>query len=261
MLMGRRMAENGIVCVCVDYRNFPQARVGGMLEDVRDACVWLQRHIVSFGGDPDRMWLVGQSAGAHLASLFLLLQAKAWHALAPPVPAAVAEGSPVLFRRWMDTVAAEAAAAVAAADTTQRMNAYLDLFATSDEVRDSDPRDTTKTDGSSVPLLARGGSHHHSGVPSLPHMAVLASLPRFRGLIGISGPYEISPIYLSFLERRGINSRLLRTIFDRDASVVPDSDSAPITDEELRHVSPTCLARHDLGLRESMGHRLPQVCT
>ena len=58
--MGRRFSENGVVCVCVDYRNYPQSRVVGMLEDVRDALIWTKANIATYGGDPDRIWLVGQ---------------------------------------------------------------------------------------------------------------------------------------------------------------------------------------------------------
>ena len=61
-LMGRRFSQNGVLCICVDYRNYPQSRVVGMLEDVRDALIWTKANVASYGGDPDRIWLIGQVA-------------------------------------------------------------------------------------------------------------------------------------------------------------------------------------------------------
>ena len=37
--------------------------------DVGEAIGWLSRHVASYGGDPDRIALIGHSAGAHLVSL------------------------------------------------------------------------------------------------------------------------------------------------------------------------------------------------
>ena len=75
-------AENGqqqqprLLFVTPDYRNFPQARVPGMVRDVAAAVAWVEAHIGEYGGDARRVHVVGQSAGAHLAVLALLLQAR-----------------------------------------------------------------------------------------------------------------------------------------------------------------------------------------
>jgi len=47
-----------------------------MVEDINSAMIWIFKNISSYGGDPDAMTLVGQSAGAHLTVLNLLQQAK-----------------------------------------------------------------------------------------------------------------------------------------------------------------------------------------
>jgi len=39
------------------------------IDDVADAFAWTYAHIANFGGDPQRIWLFGQSAGGHLVSL------------------------------------------------------------------------------------------------------------------------------------------------------------------------------------------------
>lgn len=42
-----------------------------MAEQVRRAIVWVWRHAASFGGDRDRLYIGGQSSGAHLAAVAL----------------------------------------------------------------------------------------------------------------------------------------------------------------------------------------------
>eukprot|EP00467_Chlorarachnion_reptans_P025747 CAMPEP_0114531190 /NCGR_PEP_ID=MMETSP0109-20121206/25916_1 /TAXON_ID=29199 /ORGANISM="Chlorarachnion reptans, Strain CCCM449" /LENGTH=396 /DNA_ID=CAMNT_0001714003 /DNA_START=330 /DNA_END=1517 /DNA_ORIENTATION=+ len=71
-IMGQLLQKNGIICVSSDYRNFPQASVGNMLDDIEDSIEWVKRNIIRYGGDLDQVTLVGQSAGAHLSALALL---------------------------------------------------------------------------------------------------------------------------------------------------------------------------------------------
>ena len=54
------------------YRNFPQARIPGMVDDVHDAIGWVLANAARLGGNPDEVTLVGQSAGAHLSAMVLL---------------------------------------------------------------------------------------------------------------------------------------------------------------------------------------------
>eukprot|EP00775_Hariotina_reticulata_P013750 gene13750-13869_t len=74
-LLARRLCDAGIIVTCLDYRNFPQGSALDMLEDVNTGISWVLRKIDRFGGDPERVWLVGQSAGGQLAMLALLNQA------------------------------------------------------------------------------------------------------------------------------------------------------------------------------------------
>jgi len=61
--------QRGIVFVSVNYRLAPETRYPGFLEDLAAAVRWVKDHIGRYGGDPDRLTLVGHSAGAHLAAL------------------------------------------------------------------------------------------------------------------------------------------------------------------------------------------------
>ncbi|XP_048546942.1 probable isoprenylcysteine alpha-carbonyl methylesterase ICMEL1 isoform X2 [Triticum urartu] len=74
-LLGRRLAERGILVACIDYRNFPQGTIGDMVEDVSQGISFVCNNIASYGGDPERIYLVGQSAGAHIAACTLVNQA------------------------------------------------------------------------------------------------------------------------------------------------------------------------------------------
>ncbi|KAF8072911.1 hypothetical protein HT031_000571 [Scenedesmus sp. PABB004] len=74
-LLGRRLCDAGVITACLDYRNFPQGSALDMLEDVNTGIAWVLRKIERRGGDPERVWLVGQSAGGQLAMRALLSQA------------------------------------------------------------------------------------------------------------------------------------------------------------------------------------------
>jgi len=71
-LIGFALQKRGVTCVSVDYRNFPQARVPEMVDDVSSALEWVRAHAAQLGGSADDITLVGQSAGAHLSAMVLL---------------------------------------------------------------------------------------------------------------------------------------------------------------------------------------------
>ena len=74
-LLARVLVPMGILVIIPDYRNFPQADVGGMVEDVDEAIQWTLSNCRTYGGDPKRVVVIGQSAGAHLGSCVLLRKA------------------------------------------------------------------------------------------------------------------------------------------------------------------------------------------
>ncbi|XP_029121510.1 isoprenylcysteine alpha-carbonyl methylesterase ICME isoform X3 [Elaeis guineensis] len=74
-LLGRRLAERDIIVACIDYRNFPQGTISDMITDASEGISFICNNIASYGGDPHRVYLMGQSAGAHIAACTLLEQA------------------------------------------------------------------------------------------------------------------------------------------------------------------------------------------
>jgi acetyl esterase/lipase len=66
---GRALAARGFVVAIPDYRLVPQVRYPAFLEDNASAVRWLRLNVHRFGGDPDRIVLVGHSAGAYNAAM------------------------------------------------------------------------------------------------------------------------------------------------------------------------------------------------
>jgi acetyl esterase/lipase len=65
----RWFARQGCVAINVEYRLAPEAPYPAGAEDVADALAWARAHAASFGGNPQRIFLVGHSAGgAHVAT-------------------------------------------------------------------------------------------------------------------------------------------------------------------------------------------------
>ncbi len=70
--IGRYYASQGIGTAVINYRLQPGADWRGQVEDVRLATRWVHDHIRDHGGRPDELFLMGHSAGTHLASLVAL---------------------------------------------------------------------------------------------------------------------------------------------------------------------------------------------
>lgn len=61
--------RHGFLLASCNYRMAPDVDAGGCAQDVASALDWLIRNAASHGGDPKRVFVVGHSAGAHLAAL------------------------------------------------------------------------------------------------------------------------------------------------------------------------------------------------
>lgn len=70
--VGEALADQGVVAFVPSYRLFPEVeRVWPMLDDVAAAIHEARRRAPEFGGDPERLFLMGHSAGAHLVTLLV----------------------------------------------------------------------------------------------------------------------------------------------------------------------------------------------
>lgn len=67
--LGRNMANKDVVTVIINYTLSPQARYNEMASECALAVKWVKANIAKYGGNPDKIFLMGHSAGGHLAAL------------------------------------------------------------------------------------------------------------------------------------------------------------------------------------------------
>lgn len=64
--------DSGYVAVIINYRVAPRAQFPAFVQDAALAVRWVKDNIARYGGDPGRVYLMGQSAGAQIAALVAL---------------------------------------------------------------------------------------------------------------------------------------------------------------------------------------------
>ena len=144
------------VLVSVGYRLAPGAKYPQQVDDCRAALRWVYDHIADYGGDPDRIYVGGHSAGGHLAAM-LTLQRTQRTALG--LPEDVIKGCfPV-------------SGVFDVADTLQDRREAL--LRTQDDVRDASP--LHNTGGNTVPFLLEIGTDDFDNLRSQ-HPQMLAAL-------------------------------------------------------------------------------------
>ena len=62
----------GYITVIPDYRVYPDVLFPGFMADPAQAARWVKDYIAGMGGDPQRIFLAGHSAGAHIAAMLAL---------------------------------------------------------------------------------------------------------------------------------------------------------------------------------------------
>ncbi len=67
--VGETFAQQGYVVVIPDYRKYPEVKFPTFVEDGAQAVAWTFNNIQSYFGNTDKLFLMGHSAGAHIAGL------------------------------------------------------------------------------------------------------------------------------------------------------------------------------------------------
>jgi acetyl esterase/lipase len=70
--VGRSLAACGVVAVIPDYRVWPETGFPGFLQDGAKAVAAAREQAKLHGGDPSRLFLMGHSAGAYIATMLAL---------------------------------------------------------------------------------------------------------------------------------------------------------------------------------------------
>lgn len=177
-LIGKVLSAFGIVVVTPDYRNFPQGIVPDMVEDATRAMQWVFDNIHLFGGDPENVTVVGQSAGAHIAVCALL---------------ELVEKKERALRRHSSNLTNVSASAPVSGRSGLSC-APSPTYSTSSRV-----------------------SHASSVVSTTESLFVAAptwELKQVRSFIGISGPYNIEVAVETF-HRHGFDKNVVERIMDK----------------------------------------------
>ncbi|HBX59083.1 MAG TPA: alpha/beta hydrolase [Methylophaga sp.] len=63
------LTSQGVIVVIPDYRVYPEVVFPQFIEDAAQSVGWTKQHIAEFGGDPEKLFIAGHSAGAHIAAM------------------------------------------------------------------------------------------------------------------------------------------------------------------------------------------------
>jgi acetyl esterase/lipase len=72
MFIAEYLVPRGYIIVIPDYRVYPDVKFPAFVEDCAAALSWVQRNIADYGGDPDAIFIMGHSAGAHITAMLTL---------------------------------------------------------------------------------------------------------------------------------------------------------------------------------------------
>ncbi|MBU1372099.1 MAG: alpha/beta hydrolase [Bacteroidetes bacterium] len=67
--LGRNFARKGKIVVVINYQLSPEVQYDAMAYDCAKAVKWVKNHIQEYGGNPNQIFVMGHSAGGHLAAL------------------------------------------------------------------------------------------------------------------------------------------------------------------------------------------------
>jgi len=70
--VGQALSQQGFIAVVPEYRHYPQVKFPAFVQDAARAVAWTQKQVGRYGGDPDKVFVMGHSSGAHLAAMLAL---------------------------------------------------------------------------------------------------------------------------------------------------------------------------------------------
>ncbi len=67
--VGQAISSKNFIAVIGDYRRFPEVRFQGIIQDSQQIVTWVKQNIDRYSGEPNHLFLMGHSSGAHLAAM------------------------------------------------------------------------------------------------------------------------------------------------------------------------------------------------
>jgi acetyl esterase/lipase len=180
--VGQALAARGIVTVVAGYRHYPDVRFPEFVDDAARAVVWAHAQAAQYGGDPDALFVMGHSSGAHMAALVALDPRYLERAGGRPswIRGMIGLAGPYDFNaRREDIRAIFASASDADLSTTQPLTfakgdpPLLLLHGESDDTVEK--RNTVKL---AAAVQREGGSACTCYYPGIDHAAIVAALAR-----------------------------------------------------------------------------------
>lgn len=185
LAFGETFASKGIVVAIANYRLYPEVSYPEFLRDCASAFAYVHAHIADYGGDPDRIFIAGHSAGAYNA-IMLASDPRYLHdagADISQVRGAIGMAGPYDFLPLTDPKLIKLFGGANRPDT-QPIN-YIDgkrppmLLATGDADETVSPKNTERM---AAKLRSYGNSVEVKVYPGIGHLGILLSLaPGLRG--------------------------------------------------------------------------------
>lgn len=72
LFVAQALTDKGFNLIIPDYRRHPEVKFATIMKDAVHAVEWVQTHISEYGGNPGQLFLMGHSAGAHIAAMLTL---------------------------------------------------------------------------------------------------------------------------------------------------------------------------------------------
>lgn len=91
--VARAFAPAGAITVVINYALMPAVSMDELVRQCRAAAAWTFRNAASLGGDPERLFVSGHSAGGHLTAMLLTTD---WPRFEAGLPAGIVKGGVAL---------------------------------------------------------------------------------------------------------------------------------------------------------------------
>ncbi len=182
LFVAEALTSRGTIAIVPDYRLFPDVRFPAFVEDGARAVRWVLENVADFGGDPDRLYLMGHSAGAHIAAMLTLEES---YLAAEGVPVNSIRGTIALAGPHAFYPSRTASVAPIFAHLADQNTARPIVFVDGDEApmlllhgADDDTVFVFNTVELSKAVRDAGGSARHIIYPDVGHFGILLALAR-----------------------------------------------------------------------------------
>ncbi|VAW73839.1 hypothetical protein MNBD_GAMMA12-3703 [hydrothermal vent metagenome] len=68
LFIGQALANKGHIVAVVNYRTYPQVKFHTLIRDAAKSIEWVKQNISRYSGNPNSIFLMGHSAGGHMAA-------------------------------------------------------------------------------------------------------------------------------------------------------------------------------------------------